>query len=67
MNFDLVIGLTLLAIFAVLLFIGLPSKGDVSPRFLQFDAAMVIYPPFLMIFLVSGMAELITALLSAPR
>jgi hypothetical protein len=66
MNFDLVIGLTLLAIFAVLLFVGLP-KGGVSPRFLQFDVAMVIYPPFLMIFLVSGLAELITGLLSAPR
>ncbi len=64
MNFDLVIGLTLLVIFAVLLFVGLPSKDGVSPRFLQFRAAVVLYPPFLMIFLVGGVAEVLTALWS---
>jgi len=33
MNFDLVMGLALLAIFVVLLFVGLPNKDGVSPRF----------------------------------
>ena len=64
MNSDLVIGLTLLAIFAVLLFVGSPSKGGASPRFLQFEAAMVLYPPFLMVFFVGGSAEVLKALLS---
>ena len=36
MSFDLVIGISLLAVGGVLLFISLPS-GGVSPRFLQFE------------------------------
>ena len=61
-NFDLVIGAALCAVGLVLLFIGLPRKGGVSPRFLQFGAATVLYPPLIMVFLVLGTAEIIAAL-----
>ena len=66
MNFDLMIGLILLVIFAVLLLVGLPSKSGVSPSFLQFKAALVLYPPFLMVFLVGGAAEILKWFLSTP-
>lgn len=53
----------LLVIFAVLLFVGLPNNSGVSPGFLQFEAALVLYPPFLMAFLVAGLAEVLKAFL----
>ncbi len=61
MSQELLIGAISLAVSAVLIFIGLPKNG-VSARFLRFEAAMMLYPPVVMIFLVLGAAELITAL-----
>jgi hypothetical protein len=61
-NFDLVIGGALCAVGLALLFIGLPRNGGVSPRFLQFAAATILYPPLVMVFLVLGTAEIISAL-----
>ena len=66
MSQDLLIGATLLAVAAALLFIGLPNKSGVSPRFLRFEAAMVLYPPVVMVFAAAGIAELITGLLRIP-
>ena len=63
MSQELWIGIVLLVIAAGLIFIGLPDKDGVSPRFLRFEAALVLYPPVIMIFLVGGAAELITAFL----
>ena len=67
MSQELWIGVVLLVIAAGLIFIGLPDKDGVSPRFLRFEAAVVLYPPLVMIFLVGGAAELIAALLIASR
>lgn len=67
MSEDLVIGAVSLAIAAVLIFLGWPSKSGESPRFLRFQAAMVVYPPIILVFLVGGIAELVTALLRMPR
>jgi hypothetical protein len=63
MSQELWIGVVLLAVAASLFFIALPDKDGVSPRFLRFDAALGLYPPAIMIFLVGGAAELLTALL----
>jgi|GEM_PF-1274054 len=63
MSQELWIGVVLLVIAAGLIFIGLPDKDGVSPRFLRFEAAVIVYPPFIMIFLVGGVAELIAAFL----
>lgn len=55
---DLSIGTVLLGIGVILVFIGLPKKG-VSPRFLRFDAALVLYPGIVMIFLTMGVAMIL--------
>ena len=65
MNEDILIGLVLLAIAGGLLFIGLPNKAGVSPRFLQFEAALVVFPPIVLVFLAGGVAELIAGFLRA--
>jgi hypothetical protein len=60
MEQPLLIGLVSLAIGFALLFLGVP-KGGTSPRFLQFDTAVVLYPPLIMAFFAAGVAELLTA------
>ena len=65
MNEDILIGVVLLAIAGGLLFIGLPNRAGVSPRFLQFDASLVLYPPVVLTFFAGGFAELIAGLLRA--
>ena len=67
MSEDLLIGAVSLVIAAVLIFLGWPSKSGESPRFLRFQAAMVVYPPLIMVFLVGGVAELMTAVLTASH
>jgi hypothetical protein len=56
------VGIGLLLVAALLIYIGRPDKNGVSPRFLQFDAAMVLYPPLILVFVVFGCM----ALLSSP-
>ena len=63
---DLVIGLTLFAVGVVLFVIGLPKKGG-RPQFMEKHAAPMLYPPLVLIFLVSGLAEIISALFGAAR
>jgi hypothetical protein len=58
----LAIGVVLLAVTAVLLFVGFPDRNGDSPRFLQFEAAVVLYPPLIMITITLGTAEVITGL-----
>lgn len=60
---DVTIGVSLIAVAVLLVFIGRPNRSGQHPRFLQFEAAMVLYPPVIMIFAVMGMAEIITSLL----
>ena len=60
---DLLIGAALLAIGVLLLFLAVPNKNGASPRFLQFEASLVLFPPLVQVFLVGGVAELVTALL----
>ena len=56
------IGVTLLAVAAVLLYAGRPDKHGTSPRFLRFNAALVLFPPLVLVFLAFGSALLINAL-----
>ena len=67
MSQELLIGTVSLVIAAILIFIALPDKNGVSPRFLRFEAAVVLFPPLVMILLVMGAAELISALLTTSR
>jgi hypothetical protein len=61
MTGDIIIGIVGIGIGLGLLLIGLPRHG-VNPRFLQFEAATVLYPPLVMAFLVLGMARVLSAL-----
>jgi hypothetical protein len=58
----LTIGVIILAVAAVLIFIGLPKRNGDSPRFLRFQTAIVLYPPLIMIAVAIGTAEVITGL-----
>jgi hypothetical protein len=63
---DLIIGLTLLAVGVILFVVGLPKKSG-RPQFMELHSAPMLYPPLVLIFLVSGLAEIITALFGAAR
>ncbi|KQW22815.1 hypothetical protein ASC80_05600 [Afipia sp. Root123D2] len=53
----------LLTIAGVLTFVGLPDKAGNSPRFLRFEAAVLLYPSLVLIFIASGLATLIAAIM----
>jgi hypothetical protein len=54
-------GLLVFAVGVLLIFIGMPRHG-VTPRFLRFDAAAVVYPPLVLTFLAFGTALILRAL-----
>ena len=56
------IGIVLLAIGISLIFIGRPNKAGVHPRFLQFEASSVLYPPLVLVFFAGGAAALIAGI-----
>ena len=47
---EFAIGATFIVVAVVLFFIGMPRHGE-SPRFLRFEASLVLYPPVIMTFL----------------
>ena len=55
------LGIVMCAVGVLLVFIGMPKHG-VTPRFLRFDAAMVLYPPLVLTFLAFGAALIFRAL-----
>jgi hypothetical protein len=59
---DLAIGIALVAIALLLIFVARPDKAGRHPRFLRFDASLVLYPPVIMVFGVMGAAEIISVL-----
>ena len=46
----------------VLLLVGRPDKAGVHPRFLRFDAAMVLYPPIILVLLAVGVAAVLSSI-----
>jgi hypothetical protein len=57
------IGLALLAIAALLFYLGRADKDGNSPRFLRFGPALVLYPPVVLVFCAFGTIELVYAFL----
>ena len=55
---DIAIGLVLFVIGVLLVIIGIPRHGE-SPRFLRFEASLVIYPAVIMVFLAFGVAMMV--------
>jgi hypothetical protein len=63
-SMDFGIGLATIGLAAVLIYFSLPDKEGNSPRFLRFDAAMVLYPPIVLVVGAFGVAELFYSLVS---
>ena len=57
---EFAIGAASLVVAVVLFFIGIPRHGE-SPRFLQFDASVVLYPAVIMTFLAFGVGLMLRA------
>ena len=55
---DIAIGLVLFVVGVLLVIIGIPKHGE-SPRFLRFEASLVLYPAVIMVFLVFGVAMML--------
>ena len=55
------IGVVMCAVGVLLVFIGMPKHG-VTPRFLRFEASMVLFPPIVLTFLAFGAALILRAL-----
>ena len=58
---NLVVGVVLVLLAAGLLYIGTPNKAGQRPRFLQFEASLVLFPPVILVFFALGMAAIISA------
>jgi hypothetical protein len=65
MSVHLLIGLLLLAIGAVLLFIGRPDRNGKHRAFLQFEASLLLYPSVILVFVAMGVAEVLRGLFGA--
>jgi hypothetical protein len=59
---SVVIGIALLAVGALLFWLGLPDRQGMHRRFLRFSSALVIYPPVVLAFVALGSAALISHL-----
>ena len=59
---NLTFGLAMLLLAALLIYLGRPDKQGNSPRFLRFDAALVLYPPVVLLAIALGAAELVYSL-----
>ena len=57
---EFAIGAASLVVAVVLFFIGIPRQGE-SPRFLRFDASLVLYPAVIMTFLAFGVGLMLRA------
>ena len=57
-------GIAMLAVALLLIWAGRPNKGGIHPKFLRFEAALVLYPPIIMAFFALGTAAVISGLLT---
>lgn len=57
-------GLGMLVAAALLILAGLPGKDGVHRKFLRFNAALVLYPPVVLLFVALGTAAIVSELLT---
>ena len=62
MGSNILVGTTLIAVAVVLLWIGMPDKNGITPRFLRFEIAPLIYPPLILAIFAIGAANLLSAI-----
>jgi hypothetical protein len=48
----------------LLIWVGRPGKSGVHPKFLRFEAALVLYPPLILAFFALGVAAIIFGVLA---
>ena len=63
MGSDILVGAALIAVAVVLLWIGMPDKNGITPRFLRFEIAPLIYPPLILAIFAIGAANLVSAII----
>lgn len=54
-------GIAMLVIAVILAFVGRPNSAGEHPRFLRFNAALVVYPPIVLVFFALGVAAVLNA------
>jgi hypothetical protein len=59
---ELVIGIGALVVGFAMIWFGMPNKADESPRLLRLGFMQMIYPAVVLMFVVTGVAELLKAL-----
>ena len=59
---NLWMGIAMLAISLILIVLGRPDRNGVHRRFLRFNAAMVLYPPVILVFVALGAAAVIDSI-----
>ena len=57
-------GLAMLAFAGFLIFIGCPGKDAVHRKYRRFNAALVLYPPIILVFMAVGIAAIVSELLT---
>ena len=60
-------GILMLGVAALMIWAGLPTKAGVHPRYLRFEAALVLYPPIILAFTAMGLAAVISSLWGITR
>ena len=55
-------GTAMLVAALVLILVGRPNKEGVHPRFLRFEAAMVLYPPIILALFAMGVAAVFSSI-----
>lgn len=60
--YDLAIGIGALVVSFAMIWFGMPNKAAESPRLLRLSFMQMIYPAVVLMFFVTGVAELLKAL-----
>ena len=61
---NVLVGAAMLAVGGILICVGRPNRTGEQPKFLRFEAALVLYPPAILWFIGLGAAALISGLLT---
>jgi hypothetical protein len=61
---NLYTGIAMLVVAVPLIWVGMPGKSGVHPKFLRFEAALVLYPPLILAFFALGVAAIISGVLA---
>jgi hypothetical protein len=58
---NLYVGIVMLALAFLLIWVGRPNKAGMHRKFLRFNAALVLYPPLILVCFAFGVAAIISS------